>query len=1668
MGLALGNATNNVVNVDAAGGITISSIISGSGRNLTKAGAGTGTLTLSGTNTYTGVTIISSGVLSVATINNGGVSGNLGSATNAAANLVFDGGTLQYTGATASTDRNFTINTNKTATFDISTNNLTVSGASGSTNGALTKIGSGTLILTGANTYTGLTSVSAGTLQLNRTGGTTIPVTNNVSISGTGNLKISSNQTISNLTMTAGTLTIDSGVTLTITGTYSVSGGTINNQGTIKLNGGDASFPGAGVTVNNGTANTLTSLEVASTGTVSLTSSLTVGSALTLTSGTFSVGSANTLSIASGGSITATSGNLASGASGGTVAFNGTGTVSGTVGFYNATLAGSVNFGTASTINNSLTRFSGGTVTTNAPTYATNSTLIYDVSTLIFVARGLEWSTTSGAGYPYNVQIKNGSSIDLGGGAPSIARQIAGTLTIDSGGELSMAATAMTAALTVKGSVSNSGVLTLSSLSGGDLHVEGSFTNSGTFAHNNRTVFFEGGNTQTVTDSSGPQAIPYVSINKSGGTVQLGSNLNTLGPNGGNSIQFTGTTSTLTLNGKTLTLGSTVGTPATGSGFIGDSSASLVLNDGGTGAGGAMGTLAFVSGSQTLGNLTINRTGTNASATIGSDVTVNSGLALTSGDIIMSGTNTLTHNGTPTGTTDVVGTVRRTDITTTARSFGNPNNQISYQIGTAPSEMTVNLVKSAPAGFASAVTRTYTITPTGGSSTFTATLRLHYLDSELNGNLEGGLDFWRFNGTAWNRVPKMLADPVTDNWIQSSAVTAFSPWTLATNLSPTAAKLGAVRAESYAEGVMLAWESGREVDNLGYNIYRELGGTRTRVNRSIVAGSALLVGAGTTLKAGQAYQWFDPQGTAGAAYWLEDIDLNGKHTLNGPYVPLAGTGDGRRLLRAYQQPALLSELNERAQQTQAGSFVSGWAEAGTGAHADRPQVLGSVLAAKEAGQLAAQSVESIEQQWQLAARAAVKIAVKADGWYRVTQAELVAAGLDANAEPQHLQLFVDGQEQPLRVNGDHGLTSIEFYGQALDTPTTDKRIYWLVNGSQPGLRIPAPEKFKTYSTGTAAALPDEATVDDDAAPGKGMGPRPASDASFPYTVERKERLLYFSSLLNGDEENFFGQIINATPVTQTLTVRNLALSSKPQDGRLVVALQGVTAGAHHVRISLNNVALTTLDYDGKEHSKADVVVPAALLHEGDNNVTLAITGTETDVSLVDYVDLTYAHKYSADDNVLRLNSGKGGSLRLDGFTTRNIRVIDVTNPAAVVELNAVPDLIRGAGKAIGTGGYAVRVQAGSNRTLLAFTDDRAAQAAAVFANEPSTWHTDGQTADLLILTTHALSASVAPLKTLRESQGLHVSVVDVEDLQDEFAYGTHTPQAIKDFLQWTTTHWQSAPHYVLFFGDASLDPRNYQGRGDFDLVPTKLIDTSLMETASDEWLGDFDNTGLAGMSFGRIPVHTTQEAALVVNKLVNFAPTDAQQAAVMVSDRNGTNDLNFTAASQAVGALLPEGTSITSINRNDGTADVVRGRIVDGINAGPMVVNYLGHGSTTVWTGDGLLRDTDAAALTNGNRLPLFVMMTCLNGYFQGNGDSLAEALLKSGQGGAVAVWASSGMAVPAEQQTVNQELYRQLFGAGGTRPNLGDAVRNAKSLTQDQDIRRTWILFGDPSMRLR
>jgi fibronectin-binding autotransporter adhesin len=152
-------------------------------------GAASGKQIFAGTaNTYHGTTTITSGTLAVAALALGGAPSSIGQSSSAASNLVFGGGTLQYTGGNISTDRNFTINAGTTGTINVSTasSTLTMSGGSAATSGSFIKSGPGTLVLTGSNLHTGTTTVSGGSLIVDGslTSGSAVSIASGATLGG--------------------------------------------------------------------------------------------------------------------------------------------------------------------------------------------------------------------------------------------------------------------------------------------------------------------------------------------------------------------------------------------------------------------------------------------------------------------------------------------------------------------------------------------------------------------------------------------------------------------------------------------------------------------------------------------------------------------------------------------------------------------------------------------------------------------------------------------------------------------------------------------------------------------------------------------------------------------------------------------------------------------------------------------------------------------------------------------------------------------------------------------------------------------------------------------------------------------------------------------------------------------------------------------------------------------------------------------------------------------------------------------------------------------------------------------------------------------------------------------------------------------------------------------
>ena len=272
--VTLGSAPGATIQSDA-GLLTLSGGITGNTRTLTVGGAGNttlsgiigtttgglvkndaGTLTLSGNNTFTGATTLNGGTVSINADNRLGTAP--GSAT--ASKLVFNGGTL---GTTAS----FTLNANRGATlsagggtFDTAASTiLTYNGIIAGT-GSLTKANSGTLVLGGANTYTGPTTLNGGVLSINADNqlgtapGTVTAdqlVFNGGTLATTATLALNGNRSVT-LNAGGGSIDVASATTLTFSSTIS-GGGTLTKLGAGILSLGASTSMGGEFALSAGT-----------------------------------------------------------------------------------------------------------------------------------------------------------------------------------------------------------------------------------------------------------------------------------------------------------------------------------------------------------------------------------------------------------------------------------------------------------------------------------------------------------------------------------------------------------------------------------------------------------------------------------------------------------------------------------------------------------------------------------------------------------------------------------------------------------------------------------------------------------------------------------------------------------------------------------------------------------------------------------------------------------------------------------------------------------------------------------------------------------------------------------------------------------------------------------------------------------------------------------------------------------------------------------------------------------------------------------------------------------------------------------------------------------------------------------------------------------------------
>ncbi len=370
-----------------------------------------------------------------------------------------------------------------------------------------------------------------------------------------------------------------------------------------------------------------------------------------------------------------------------------------------------------------------------------------------------------------------------------------------------------------------------------------------------------------------------------------------------------------------------------------------------------------------------------------------------------------------------------------------------------------------------------------------------------------------------------------------------------------------------------------------------------------------------------------------------------------------------------------------------------------------------------------------------------------------------------------------------------------------------------------------------------------------------------------------------------------------------------------------------------------------------------------------------------------------------------------------------------------------------------------------------------------------------------------------------------VTMVELQDVYDQFGHGTKDPAAIRNYFKFLYELDRDFS-YALMMGDANRDARGVLPSSDPDFCPTWIQDFWPEEGGSnnyaavpfgrDDWLVSFHDDPVADFrpfglqldlpdaAIGRLPVTTVAEASRLVQRILDYEfdpePGVWRNRVLLAADDefappNRTSETQHIGEAECVSEIvLPPALDVTKIylteyERPTPSAVSKPGARLDfrrRWDEGALIVHYIGHGSPTQLADEVLFRIEDVATLDTGARLPLFLAFSCdVSIYEDPTTRSMSEQLVLQEQGGAIATIAAAQVTFSNLNEELTEAFYTALY------PDPDDPINPARRLTPSQPIgvallgakwsapgtqsstlaqgnNAKYLVLGDPVLRLR
>ncbi len=860
-----------------------------------------------------------------------------------------------------------------------------------------------------------------------------------------------------------------------------------------------------------------------------------------------------------------------------------------------------------------------------------------------------------------------------------------------------------------------------------------------------------------------------------------------------------------------------------------------------------------------------------------------------------------------------------------------------------------------------------------------------------------------------------------------SAVNDSGPYHFAAfrNRAPTLAVVERLEAHPTARGVEVEWQTASEVGTAGFYLYRWDSGADgyAQVN-------SRLLPATLAAPQGAVYRLLDEGALAasGYRYALVEVEVGGGERVHGPFRVDVGSPRTATEDDAVEPVVAPARVRQR-------------------------------LAARRAIEAVELHSRDSDGRDRSTGHSELEIGVREGGLFELNAVRLAASFEESPAIVRQWiargQLALKNRGRQISWQAAPDGSALYFYGESPDDQYAPDNVYWLRQG--PGARMGGWSMPPNWGDGELAAHRERLHFEQDLLPATAVVRDPESDYWF------------WEGVRAGDDTQGRKEFALTTP----------GLSPTGDEGELQIELFGVSetpaAEDHHAVVRLNDIEIGETSWDGVGRHAATFSFPVSRLQEGENRVEvegILDGGVPYSLFFVDSFDLSYPRRYQAEGDRLTFRPDRAGSVIITGFSSPDVRVYDITRPERprVVSVQpAAPRWTRGE-PAGGSGDYSVRLAAVSPESDYLAIGVQGIASPTIrhrWIDPRSDLRSRDNRAEYIAIAPAGLRAAVETLVSHHRRHGLDARVVELEEVYRQFNHGLAAPTAIRDFLSHAYHQWSGAPRYAVLVGAGTFDYLDRLGHGG-NLVPPLMVATPWGLFASDNRLADVvGDDGVPDLAIGRIPVLSGEELTSYVSKLELWESSGAgRRALLLADDADGAGD--FPAASDALVELLPAAWPVERIYLSEYPVSQARELLFDQLGSGASLVNYVGHGGVSRLAHEGLLTAADLPRLREAGRSPIFTTVTCVVGRFEIPGfESLAEALVVAPEGGAIAVWAPTGLSLTGPASDLNQAFARAL--AVDDVVTLGDAVRSALADYAGDGslpaILQTYGITGDPAV---